>query len=298
MKKVIRCILPFSVMLFFNPETDAQSADSKSCSCFRNPVNSEFMLSTQVFYGRIGMIPRRDELIQPQMGQAVRFNIPTLESKPGCQSRYSIYIADEAGNKVYESTGSNPVKTYSFAQCNSTFDITLIAYSKSAGGGDGPCSRRLHLKVKPQCLTIVCNCFSPRTDKTRISGDLDIRGRVECLDAGTSQKNYVVKFDIVNKSDCILNIQSMTLLGQTIEVPVYNTPPKSETRGISLGFSTPLSQVRAEDNETGTSILDGTFLRPGGISPVDVKTGLSLRYSLNAQHCRISMDLPFSDCPR
>jgi hypothetical protein len=279
-------------------EMQAQSADSKNCVCFRNPVSGDFMLSTKVFYGRIGLVPRRDELIQPQMGQSVRFNIPTLESKQGCQSWYSIYIADEAGNKVYESAGSNPVKTYSFQQCNTTFDITLVAYSKSSGGGDGPCSRRLHLKIKPLCPTLVCNCTTKRINKVSISGDLDIRGRVECLGFGTSQINYVVKFDIVNKSDCILNIQSMTLLGQTIEVPTFNTPPKSETRGLSLGFSIPLSQAPPGDGKDVSSISEGSILRLGRNLPVDPKTALFIRYTLNAQACSTSLDLSFADCLR
>jgi hypothetical protein len=249
-------------------------ADSRVCNCFVNAVPADFMLGSKALYGRIGIMLERGMQIKPQQSQAVKFVIPEIKSKPGCNSSYSIYITDEAGKKVYEAAGAGNEITYRFSECNKTYNILLMAYSSSAKGGDGNCTRRIAITAKPQCNTVACNCFADNKGKAGTTGDLNINGKVECLSPSGTQRRYVLRFDIVNKSACILNIQTITVHGQTVEVPAYNTAPQSTTQGISLALSTPLSQA----------------------PPSDTRLSMIVRYLLNDKKCVINMEIPYADC--
>jgi hypothetical protein len=251
----------------------AQSPDSRICNCFTKALSPDFMLGTKAAYGRIGLFLSRDMELKPNQSQPVKFTIPVLEAKQGCTSSYTLYIADERGAKVYEVTGRNNELTYSFNDCSKTYEVRLLATAKSSKGGDGNCTRRVQFKVKPVCNTVVCECFNSKGNKA-ISGDLNINGSMDCLPPQNNQRRYVLRFGIINKSDCVLNVESITVHGQTIAVPAYNTAPRSETKGISLGFSTPMSQ--------------GT--------PADAKVSAVVRYNLNGKKCSITMDLPYNNC--
>jgi hypothetical protein len=231
------------------------------------------MLGTKAAYGRIALFLSREMELKPNQSQPVKFTIPVIEAKQGCTSSYTLYIADERGTKIYEATGRNNVFTYSFNDCSKTYDVQLLATAKSSKGGDGNCTRRIHFKVKPVCNTVVCNCFNEK-GSTAISGDVNINGSMDCLPVQNNQRRYVLRFGIINKSDCVLNVESITVHGQTISVPAFNTAPRSETKGISLGFSTPMNQG----------------------APADSKVTAVVRYSLNGKKCSIAMDLPYNNC--
>jgi len=250
------------------------SPDSKVCKCFATTVPSTFMTGTKAHYGTMGIALSNDLEIKPKQAQPVKFVIPVLASKSTCKSWYSIYITDDQNKKVYESAGAGNEKSYTFPDCNKTYHVQLMAYSKSTAGGDGNCSRRIHITVKPQCNTVVCNCFMEKGVKATTSGDLNINGKVECLPSTATQKRYVLKFDIANKTDCILNVQTISVHGQTIEVPPYNTASKATTPGISLGFSTPLAQAR----------------------PTGSKLSITVKYTLNGKKCSTTMELPYVAC--
>ncbi len=253
----------------------AQSPDSRICNCFTRPVEDNFLLASKAFYGNIGIALQRDMVLSPNQMQAVRFTLPTLESKAGCRTSYSIYISDETGNKVYEASGSNPSITYTFRDCEKNYSVTLMAFSRSGNGSEGNCSRRLTFKVKPKCNAVVCDCYSNSRGHKRISADFNLSGRVECRGfSGTDLVSYVIKFDVQNKTKCILNLQKLSLHGQSVEVPEFNVSPQGQVQGISLGFTTPILQSRP----TGSKIL------------------VSARYVLNGKKCDIQFDLPYTDC--
>lgn len=261
-KKLSLLVLLF---LFFTTQATAQSPDSRVCYCFANPVSDDFMLATKAVYGRVGITLSRRMELRPKQSEAVTFTIPLLESKQNCRSSYSIYIADEHGNKIYESAGAVNRITYAFNDCSKTYTVVLMAYSKSTAGRDGNCSRRIDITVKPECNTVTCNC-----DKNVF----DISGKIQCLPASKTANKYVYKFDIVNKSACILNVISLSVLGQTTAVPPFNTAPKSTTPGISLGFSTALSLPRPTDNTLSVTV----------------------KYAVNGRKCTVIMKLPYEAC--
>jgi hypothetical protein len=268
---------PSVFLLFFIigvAELNAQSPDSRVCNCFTKAVSSDFMLGTQAVYGRIGLFLSRGMELKPNQSQPVKFTIPVLEAKQGCTSSYTLYIADERGTKIYEATGRNNVFTYSFNDCSKTYDVSLQVTAKTVNGGDGNCTRGINIKVKPVCNTTVCECFNQKGGSKAISGDVNINGSMDCLPLQNNQRRYVLRFGIINKSDCVLNVESITVHGQTITVPAYNTAPRSETKGISLGFSTPMSQG----------------------APADSKVSAVVRYNLNGRKCSVTMDLPYNNC--
>lgn len=272
-KKINQYYFLFLLLLLSMEKLVAQSPDSRVCNCFAKAISPDFMLGTKAVYGRVALFLSRDMELKPNQSQSVQFTIPVLEAKAGCTSYYTLYIADELGAKVYEVTGLNNVFTYSFNDCSKTYEVQLLATAKSSRGGDGNCTRRIHFKVKPVCNTLVCECFNSKGSKA-ISGDVNINGSLDCLPVQKDLRRYVLRFGIINKSICILNVESITVHGQTIAVPAYNTAPRSETKGISLGFTTPLSQG----------------------SPADSKVSAVVRYSLNGRKCSITMDLPYNNC--
>ena len=253
------------------PILNAQSADSRICNCFATAVSPEFMTRTKMTYGTIGLFLSRDLEVKPKQLETVKFLLPILESKPNCRSSYSVYIADDQNRKVYEvTTGTNEI-SYRFPECNRTYFVTLKAFSKSAAGGDGNCSRSISIKVTPQCVTTVCDCANGKGSKPGASADYSLNGKVQAAGSGGGQNRYVIRFDIINKSACYFNIQSLTVHGQTIEVPQYNTAPGGQTKGVSLGFSTPSSQS----------------------PPADTKVSVLVRYSLNGKKCAETIQLPY-----
>lgn len=273
LKQLVQLLLINSLILF-STQVTAQSPDSRICNCFTKAVSPDFMLASKAIYGTVGITISRNMLLTPNQSQAVRFVIPVLEAKTGCTASYTLYIADERGNKIYElSTRSNEF-SYTFTDCSKTFDITLLATAKTANGGDGNCTRSINFKLKPVCNTVVCDCFNQKGGSKATSGDFTINGSVDCQPIQNNQRRYVLRFGITNKTNCILNIESITVHGQTIEVPVYNTAPRSQTQGISLGFSTPMSQS----------------------APADSKLSAVVRYSLNGRKCSVTMDLPYNNC--
>ncbi|MBX9782176.1 MAG: hypothetical protein K2X48_02680 [Chitinophagaceae bacterium] len=251
----------------------AQSPDARVCNCFTKAISADFMLGTKAGYGRIALFLSRDMELKPNQSQPVKFTFPALEAKQGCTASYTLYIADERGAKIYEATGRNNEFTHSFNDCSKTYEVRLVATAKSVNGGDGNCSRSINIKVKSVCNTVVCECFNQKDSKA-ISGDININGSMNCLPVQNNQRRYILGFGISNKSNCVLNVESITVHGQTIAVPAYNTAPRSETKGISLGFSTPMSQG----------------------APADSKVTVVVRYSLNGRKCSVTMDLPYNNC--
>lgn len=274
MIKFITRIVCVCVILFYHHHTNAQSPDSRICNCFTKAVLPDFMLASKAVYGRVGVVLSRNMLLTPNQSQPVRFEVPLLEAKTGCTSFYTLYIADERGNKVYELTSRSNQFTYTFADCSKTYDVILQVTAKSANGGDGNCTRGINIKVKPVCNTTVCDCFNQKGGSKAISGDLNLTGSMDCLPVQNNQRRYVLRFGIINKTNCILNIESITVHGQTISVPAYNTAPHSQTQGISLGFSTPMNQG----------------------PPADSKVSAVVRYTLNGKKCSATMDLPYTNC--
>lgn len=232
------------------------------------------MTGTKAVFGSSAITITRDMELRPLQQQQVSFQIPELPSATQCKSWYSIYVADEQNKKVFESAGAVNTRSYTFPDCNRIYTVTLMAYAKSTNGGDGNCSRRIQFKVTPQCASASCNCAAEKGNKTSGSMDVNIAGRLECSTPTATQRRYVLKFDIVNKSECIITVNSITAHGQTVEVPAFSTAPKSSAKGISLGFSTPLSQSPPAENTV--SIL--------------------VRYSIAGKKCSALMDIPFVNC--
>ena len=272
--RTITFLLPMFLATSFT-KIKAQSPDTRICNCFTKAVSPDFMLGTKAVYGSIGLFLSRDMEIKPNQSQSIKFTIPVLEAKQGCTSSYTLYIADERGVKIYEAASRNNEFTYSFMECGKTYEVRLLATAKSVNGGDGNCTRSINIKVKPVCNTTVCECFQQKGSKSQaISGDLNLSGSMDCMGVQNNQRRYVLRFGIMNKTNCILNIESITVHGQTISVPAYNTAPGSETKGISLGFSTPLSQA----------------------APADSRVSAVVGYSLNGRKCSTAMDLPYVLC--
>lgn len=253
----------------------AQSPDSRICNCFTDAVSPEFMTASKAVYGRVGVLLTRDLLITPNQSQSVKFTVPSMPVKAGCTASYTLYVADERGAKVYELTKQTNEFTYAFTDCNKTYEVRLLATAKSSAGSAGNCSRSIAIKVKPVCNTTVCDCFQQKGSKSQaVSGDLNLSGSMDCIGVQNNLRRYVLRFGITNKTNCILNVESITVHGQTISVPAYNTAPFSQTKGVSLGFTTPLNVA----------------------SPADSKVNALVRYSLNGRKCAVTIELPYNVC--
>lgn len=269
----ILLLLVFLMVPF--PELKAQSPDSRICNCFTAAVSPEFMTATQAVYGRVGVLLTRDLLLTPNQSQPVTFTVPAMPVKTGCTASYTLYVADERGTKVYELTKRTNEFTYVFADCNKTYEVRLLATAKSSAGSAGNCSRSIAIKVKPVCNTTVCDCFQQKGSKSQsVSGDLNLSGSMDCIGVQNNLRRYVLRFGITNKTNCILNVESITVHGQTISVPAYNTAPFSQIQGASLGFTTPLNVA----------------------SPADSKVNALVRYSLNGRKCAVTIELPYNMC--
>ena len=146
-------IFSLSVLFFPLASFSQGSADSRICNCFDVPVAGDFMKSTKAVYGRIGVVLSPGIELKPEQSQPVKFTVPVLKSKSGCISSYNIYITDSLNSKVYDKTSTENEISYAFPGCGKTYHVTLVAFSKSASGGDGNCSRRINFTVKTQCLT-------------------------------------------------------------------------------------------------------------------------------------------------
>lgn len=253
----------------------AQSADSKICSCYSQAVSSDIMNGTKAIYGRIGVLLTRDLLLTPNESQAIKFIVPTLPLKVGCTPSYTMYVADERGAKVYELTKQTNEFSYTFPDCNKTYEVRLLATAKTTTGSAGNCTRSVFIKVKPVCNTTVCECFMQEGSKPQAAfGDFNLTGSLDCLALQNNQRRYVLRFGIINKTNCILNIESITVHGQTISVPAFNTAPFAQTQGVSLGFSTPMNMA----------------------PPADSKVNALVRYSLNGRKCSATMEFPYKMC--
>lgn len=264
----VLCI-SFTVVQQANAQVDA-----RVCYCFSQSVPDDFMFSSRAFYGTMGITLSRDIEIRPAQSDYVRFSIPKLPLQKGCSASYTLYVADMSGKKVFEATGQTGQFSYRFPACGTTYEVVLMAAAKSGKGSDGQCVRRVRFRVSPVCNQVVCECFMQKNTKSLSAGDLSVSGQVQCLPSSSGKRNYVVRFSVTNKTNCILNLQSMTVHGQTIEVPAINTAPKGTTSGMSLGFSTPVSQN----------------------PPADNKLGMLVRYSLNGRKCAMSLELPYQSC--
>ncbi|MFY7841040.1 MAG: hypothetical protein ACOVP7_12235 [Lacibacter sp.] len=271
MKRIALIVVTF----FFLKAGLAQSADTKVCECLAAPLKEGFMQATKAIYGSVGITLTPDMELKPNQLQAVKFIIPTPAVKQGCKNSYTMYIADERGAKVFEAGSATNEFVYSFPDCNKTYSVTLMVTARYADSRSaGNCTKRITISIKPNCNTTACNCASSPKGKPSISADLNINGGLECLSPTATQRRYVLRFGIVNKTNCILLVDSITVHGQTIRVPASQTAPRSETKGISLGFATALTIP----------------------SPADTKVTATVRYSLNGRKCSAIMELPYTAC--
>lgn len=130
--------------------------------------------------------------------------------------------------------------------------------------------------VSAQGLTAarVCTCSFAGTKPAMTMADFSLHGQLACLPAAGNQRHYKLKFDLFNKSNCVLNLLSITVHGQTVEVPAFNTPPGGKKEGISIGLAT------------------GTGQSP----PADDKLMVLVRYRLNDRKCMTAMEINYQPC--
>lgn len=252
---------------------NAQSPDSRNCNCFTGPVSADFMLATKAIYGSLGIVLRRNDLLKPSESQLVKFVIPRLTAKKGCGAVYRIYITDESNNLVHETEDSYNEFTYAFNKCSKTYTVKLMASGISPAGGDGNCSRSISFRVKPQCNTTSCNCYSDDRNAGG-SGDLNVDGKVICLTPSDRFRRYSFQYKIINKTDCNLRIESISMIGNSLGSSTEPILPKSTSVSFNMGFTTALTTA----------------------SPSGGKVGVTVRYSLNGKKCSINMDMPYEGC--
>ncbi|MBE2229127.1 MAG: hypothetical protein IAE96_00620 [Chitinophagaceae bacterium] len=120
----------------------------------------------------------------------------------------------------------------------------------------------------------VCTCSFTGTPPVVTVADFSLHGKLECMPAAGNQRRYVLKFDFFNKSNCVLNLLSVTVHGQTVEVPAFNTPPGGKKEGISLGFATDAGQS----------------------PPADDKLMVLVRYRLNDRKCMTAIEINYQPC--
>lgn len=252
----------------------AQSADARVCTCFAAQVPDNFLSGTRVQLGVVSTPLIKDTLLQPLHGQPVKFTMPLPVLKPGCRAVYTLYVADSAGNKIYELTGRMNTVSYTFPACDKTYQVSLLVTGKNETAGAGNCTRRIGFRVKARCNTVTCNCFVLKGKTSPVSADLNLNGRLECIPQASGPRKFVLKFGLVNKTSCQLKLQTLNVFGQDIDVSFITVDPSGTKEGFSLG----VNATSAEPAPAGTV--------------VPVKIG----YSLNGKKCSMTADIPFSNC--
>jgi len=267
-------LLWFTFIISVN-NLQGQSPDGRICNCFSSPVSSDLMLRSKAVYGKIGVTITRDMELTPAESQQVKFSLPSLPLKQGCGAVYSIYITDETGTRIHESEDSHNEFFYSFGSCSKTYDVTLTAYGKSAAGGDGNCSRRIHFKVKPQCNTATCNCGAA-AGQSNDRADIKFDAKVLCLTPSATQRRFTIQYTITNKTNCRMKFESLRLLGGNDINLAASDPLTARSTSIkyNMGFSTGLSVA----------------------VPTSGTTTVTLKYFLNDKACSATMKIPYESC--
>lgn len=260
------CLLPLFVY--------TQSPDSRVCYCFATSVSPDFMLATKAIYGKIGVTINRNDILKPGESETVRFIIPKLDIKQGCGGVYKILIRDNSGATVFETEDSYNEFSYTFSDCNKTYNVQLMATALSPSGSTGNCSRSLNFYVKPLCNT--ANCYCDPVDKKQIgySKNLSIEGKVVCLTPTDRLRRYSIQYTFVNKTSCSLKVESITVLGQSLGTSSITIPQSGRSTSYNLGFSTPLSQ----SPPSGSSV------------------NISVSYKLNDKACTALIKIPYTSC--
>jgi hypothetical protein len=254
----------------------AQSPDSRVCSCLTTAVPDNFLDGTKLIYGSIGVVIRRGEELKPAQGQPVKFVIPKLIPKQGCGTVYRILIMDEAGNTVYENEDSYHEFGYTFEQCDKRFTVRLVATAQTGSGGNGNCSRRTEFYIRPVCNTASCNCDrQPSGGKiTGTSINLNVEGKLVCRQPTATRKVYTCEYQLTNKTDCRMIVESVTVLGQPLGSTAFTIAPKARSVSFNTGVSTPLAQASPD----GSSVY------------------LYIRYKLNSKSCSAIIKIPYTAC--
>ncbi|MFT3980257.1 MAG: hypothetical protein QM687_07300 [Ferruginibacter sp.] len=255
----------------------SQSPDSRICNCRAEPVSDDFMKAATVKISGISSPLVAQSILRPQQEHTVNFTVPKMVSKSHCSSKFTLTIFDDSTNAIIlETTSANNSFAYAFKDCRKKYRVTLVSFTSSGGSGDGNCRRSVTFYVMPKCYVQQCNCYSAavKAGKTPVSGDLNIDGKLICKTPTSAQRSYIFQYSIINKTDCTLKVESVTVHGQTIALPVFNIMPRGRSAVLTEAVITPAAQA----------------------APSSAVTRITVRYSLNGKSCSTSMDIPYQAC--
>jgi hypothetical protein len=272
-KKFLIYLMVFTTVYLMNSiPVQAQSADTRTCNCFAAAVASNFAEGTKVFYGTVGIVPRRNDELRPNQSQAVRFVIPRLVPKQVCGAVYKIYITDESGAVAYEAEDSHNEFSYTFEQCNKRYEVRITA----SVTGEGNCTRRTNFYINPVCNTNTCHC-DPAATGGKISGtsiNMNVEGKLTCSIITSTRRSYTLQYQVTNKSRCRMVIESVTVLGETVSSTAVGIPAGGKSAAYNMSMSTALSQA----------------------APSDSSVNFTVRYKVNERSCIAIIKLPYQSC--
>lgn len=253
----------------------AQSPDTRICNCLSTALDANFMDAMKARFGSTAVLVHREEELHPAQSQAVNFEIPSMTPKAGCGAVYKILIRDKNGAVVYEEEDSQPKFAYTFEQCDSRYDVTVVASVKSPGGGDGNCSRNRHFYVRPVCNTNTCACDPPADPRNPgTSRNVGLDAKLTCVLTTATRRSYSFNYKITNKTSCRMVVDSVTVLGETITGRAPALPAGAFTPKYTIAVSTPLS------------------------TPVPKFGSLNVvvYYRVNDRSCKATLKVPYTDC--
>jgi hypothetical protein len=211
----------------------------------------------------------------PPVNVPVKFVIPKLPIRKTCGAEYKIGVKEMAtGRVVYENEDSFNEFSYTFTDCTKTYELILLASAKKPGALEGNCSRSIRVTVKPQCNTAVCNCDPVKPRPTGYSSNFNVEGKVLCLSPTDRLRRYSIQYSFVNKSNCNLVIESVTILGQSLGSNSVTIPAGGRSANFNMGFSTPLTQA----------------------PPAEGSVNILVQYKLNDKSCSTTIKMPYTPC--
>ncbi len=107
-----------------------------------------------------------------------------------------------------------------------------------------------------------------------MSAPFTLSGEIECKGGVGAENRYLLKYNVTNKSDCVLALQSLSLLNQVVKTSSSRIEPKTTQTGMSVGF--------------GTSVKTPP--------PSETKISATVQYTLNGRKCTETFYLLYRRC--
>lgn len=221
--------------------------------------------------------------IMPEINQPVVFKfVDTPSVKPSCKNSYHIEVYDETERRViYAFASASPDNLpYSFPKSDRAYTVKLRVQASSRTPIDPGlianqvCYREMVVIVRPKSKP--CDCIINNGKNTLVAtGSISYRG----LQGLSNQHQYSADIYFVNKSDCILKIESITI-------------------GKAMGSGVNPDIKLATNDGSREARFQGTLTSPTLVSTFKegmMLVNVTIKYNLDGKPCSQNFVMAFTD---